>query len=60
MKINSRFLTKEKNFSKRKNFCNKCLAKDIKPKQLLILIFNLILLNFVFLKFRFNFFLNLI
>ena len=45
-----------------KEFCSKCLAKDIKheqllgrqPKKFLIFIVNLILLNFVCLKFSFN------
>ena len=45
-----------------KTFCSKCLAKDIKheqllgrqPKQLLIFIVNVILLNFLCLKFSFN------
>ena len=49
-------------FSEKKAFYSKCLAKDIKheqllgrqPKKFLIFIVNLILLNFVCLKFSFN------
>ena len=63
MKISSIFGKRWKNFVERKTFCSKCLAKDIKheqllkrqPKQILIFIVNLILLNFVCLKFSVNF-----
>ena len=56
MKISSRFGKRWKNFVERKTFYGKCLAEDIKheqllgrqPKQFLIFIVNLILLNFVF------------
>ena len=45
-----------------KAFCSKCLAKDIKheqllrsqPKQFLVFIVNMILLNFMCFKFSFN------
>ena len=48
---------------RRKTFCNKCLARDIKlssflggnPTKFLIFIVNLILLKLVCLKFSFNF-----
>ena len=61
-------LKREENFAKKKTFYSKCQAKDIKlssflggnPRKILIFTVSLYWLNFMCLKFSFNFVLNFI